>query len=145
MKKVLALLAATVSVLFLTVSCSSEITLDDEDLGFSASRAAVKVQNLKTFTQANEIYDLTCLGYNEGVKGPIVVTKGTLKTFWSKKTVYLVTLSGTELIDNQSTGLFTDLLVGFNQDNSYLQNVVSVITSNIPKNSNLILAGHSLG
>lgn len=63
----------------------------------------------------------------------------------SSKEVYLVTLSGTELVENQSTGYLTDLLVGFNQNNAYLRNVVSVIKTNIPAGSNLILSGHSLG
>ena len=98
-----------------------------------------------TYTEANEIAEYCYQGYNEGEKGPIIVTKGTLKSFWSTKQVYLITLSGTEFVEKQATGLFTDLLVGFNQNNMYLDNVIRVIKDNIPKNSNLILAGHSLG
>lgn len=100
----------------------------------------------KECTQANQIAEICYQGYNEGVYGPIVVTKGTLENGWfNKKTVYLVALSGTEFVDNQSTGVLTDLKVGFNQNNPYLRNVVSVISNNIPAGSNLILAGHSLG
>ncbi|MGX8692598.1 MAG: hypothetical protein ACSW8E_02450 [Clostridia bacterium] len=99
----------------------------------------------RTFTTAPEIYQLVRDGYNQGEKGPISVTKGTLKSGFSTKTVYLVTLSGTELVFNQSTDVITDLLSGFNLQSPYYYNVVNVITQNIPRGSNLILAGHSLG
>lgn len=95
-------------------------------------------------TQANEICEICYQGYNEGVYGPIVVTKGTMTQSMTEE-IYLVALSGTELVTNQSTGYLTDLKVGFNQNNPYLQNVVAVIQNNIPKGSKLVLAGHSLG
>ena len=101
--------------------------------------------NTVTYTQANEIATICYQGYNGGVKGPIIITQGTLHTWFSDKEVYLVTLSGTEMVTQQSTGYFTDLLAGFNQNNAYLYNVIRTITMNIPKGSNLILAGHSLG
>ena len=101
--------------------------------------------NNRTFTQAQEIYSYVRDGYNQGTQGPITITKGTLKSGLSSKTVYLVTLSGTELVLNQSTGVLTDLLSGFNLNNVYYANVVNVIKNNVPKNANLVLAGHSLG
>jgi len=99
----------------------------------------------QTFTTAPEIYQLVRDGYNQGQLGPISLIKGTLKSGWSTKTVYLVTLSGTELVFNQSTEVLTDLFSGFNLKNAYYANVVSVITKNVPKGANLVLAGHSLG
>jgi hypothetical protein len=101
--------------------------------------------NTKTYTNASEIAVLVSDGYNQGTKGPITITKGTLKSGWSSKTVYLVTLSGTELVFNQSTEYITDLFCGFNLNNAYYSNVVNVIKNNVPKNANLVLAGHSLG
>ena len=101
--------------------------------------------NNQTFTTAPQIYTYVRDGYNQGAQGPISITKGTLKSGLSSKTVYLVTLSGTELVLNQSTGVFTDLLSGFNLDNVYYSNVVSIIKANVPKNANLVIAGHSLG
>lgn len=98
-----------------------------------------------TYSQANEIAEYCYQGYNSGAKGPIIITKGILTSSRQSKTVYLVTLSGTEFVDNQSTGVCTDLLAGFNQSNPYLKNTVNAILNNIPKNSNLVLAGHSLG
>ena len=94
---------------------------------------------------APEIYTYVRDGYNQGSQGPISITKGTLKSGFSSKTVYLVTLSGTELVLNQSTGVLTDLLSGFNLNNVYYANVVNIIKANVPRNANLILAGHSLG
>ena len=101
--------------------------------------------NTRTFTNAAEIYEYVRDGYNGGEKGPISITKGTLRQGYSSKTVYLVTLSGTELVLNQSTEVLTDLLSGFDLDNAYYYNVVRVIQQNIPRGSNVILAGHSLG
>ena len=98
-----------------------------------------------TYTQANEIAEYCYQGYNEGVRGPVTITRGQLQKLLSRQEVYLITLSGTEIVENQSTGYFTDLLAGFNLNNAYLRNVVNIITENIPEGSNLILAGHSLG
>ena len=78
----------------------------------------------RTYTNATEIYTYVRDGYNQGSQGPISITKGTLKSGFSSKTVYLVTLSGTELVLNQSTGVLTDLLSGFNLNNVYYANVV---------------------
>ena len=101
--------------------------------------------NNRTFTTAPEIYSYVRDGYNQGTQGPISITKGTLKSGFSSKTVYLVTLSGTELVLNQSTGVLTDLLSGFNLNNVYYSNVVNIIKANVPANANLVIAGHSLG
>ena len=101
--------------------------------------------NTVTYTNATEIYTYVRDGYNQGSQGPISITKGTLKSGFSSKTVYLVTLSGTELVLNQSTGVLTDLLSGFNLNNDYYANTVNIIKANVPKNANLIIAGHSLG
>ena len=101
--------------------------------------------NVKTFTNAAEVYNYVHDGYNKGVKGPITITKGKLKKGFSSKDIYLVTLSGTEMVFNQSTEVLTDLFSGFNLKNAYYYNVVNVILENIPKNANLVIAGHSLG
>jgi hypothetical protein len=82
-----------------------------------AGSCLVFAANNKTFTGAHEIYSFVRDGYNQGTQGPISITKGTLKSGFSSKTVYFVTLSGTELVLNQSTGVLTDLLSGFNLNN----------------------------
>lgn len=101
--------------------------------------------NTRTCTNAAEIYTLVRDGYNGGKYGPISIINGTLKQGFSSKQVYVITLSGTELVFNQSTEVLTDLFSGFDLDNAYYSNVVRVILQNIPRGSNLILAGHSLG
>lgn len=126
-KKLCALLTA---VLMLTVMLDTDI--------WAATRTV-------TYTQANEIAEYCYQGYNEGTLGPIIITKGRLQKKSVDQEVYLITLSGTEIVENQSTGYLTDLKVGFNLDNPYLRNVINIISANIPAGSNLILAGHSLG
>ena len=101
--------------------------------------------NNVTFTNAPEVYTYVRDGYNQGTLGPISITKGTLKNGSSSKTIWLVTLSGTEIALNQSTEVVTDLLSGFNLESAYYRNVVNTIVANVPKNANLIIAGHSLG
>jgi len=98
-----------------------------------------------SYTNAAEIAAFVSDGYNQGTKGPITITRGTLKSLFSSKAVYLITLSGTEWVFNQSTEALTDLFSGFNLNNAYYSNVVNIIKANIPKGANLILAGHSLG
>lgn len=97
------------------------------------------------YTRSAEIYDLVCKGYNGGSRGPVTITWGRFYTGWYWVDAYLVTLSGTETVNNQSTGYLTDALAGFNLNNAYKSNVVNIINWNIPRNANIILAGHSLG
>lgn len=132
--------------LFVT-GCSNEFDLEEMETATaeSAQSRSVYASSYVTYTSSTEIYDLVGEGYNEGVKGPVSITKGTYRKGYSSKTVYLVCLSGTEIIKGQSTGYLTDLLSGFNFDNDYSKNVVNIISNNIPKNANIILAGHSLG
>ena len=149
--------ASCVCALSLVVfGCSNVATYEDDSLyetkavetsvvseSVSASRSVVT--NYVTYTMAPEICTLVYDGYNEGVKGPISVTKGTMKSGYTSKIIYLITLSGTEDVFNQSTGYLTDALSGFNLKSPYYNNVVKTITDNIPSGANLILAGHSLG
>ena len=111
----------------------------------SALGCFASATNNQTFTNAPQLYTYVRDGYNWGVQGPITITQGTLKAGSSSKTVYLVTLSGTEIALNQSTEVVTDLLSGFNLESTYYRNVVKTIKNNVPRNANLILAGHSLG
>lgn len=99
----------------------------------------------KMSTSAN-LAALVAKGYNGGTLGPISITPVTLvKNGTSNMPAYLICLSGTEIVTNQSTGIWTDLKSGFEKNSPYLSAVIQAINSNIPKNSNLIIAGHSLG
>ena len=110
-----------------------------------AGSAADAAGNTQTLTTAPEVAELVYDGYNGGTLGPITITKGKLVNGWSSKNIYLVTLSGTEMVFNQSTEWITDLFAGFNLKSAYYYNVVNAILANVPKGSNLVLAGHSLG
>lgn len=145
MKKLVKKLALllTAGILLSALAGCSNILLDDQESSEESARSAVS--NTVTYTTSPEIFNLVCEGYNEGTKGPVIITKATLKSGLRAKSVYLITLSGTETIANQSTGYLTDLLSGFCLNNAYLENVVNIVNENIPENSNIILAGHSLG
>lgn len=84
-------------------------------------------------------------GTNTDTKGPIHIVKAILRKNNVDTPVYLVGLSGTEFIFNQATGIITDLQVGFEQDNFYIREVVDTLLEEVPRNSNVIFAGHSLG
>ncbi len=111
----------------------------------SMSVTKVEAATKATYTNAAQICNLVYKGYNGGTYGPITITQGYLMKSSSYKYIYLITLSGTESVSNQTTGYLTDALAGFNLNNKYLTNVVSIISANIPKGSNIVLAGHSLG
>lgn len=100
------------------------------------------------YTQANEIAQLCYQGYkggNSNFQGPIIITKGIYTNSKGSKDVYLVTLSGTEKVENQATYVKEDILSGFNLNNKYLKNTVKAIKEYVPTGSNIMLAGHSLG
>lgn len=138
--------AASLALALVFASCNNSLLETEllEEVSSSETDRSVSSSTV-TYTMSSEICQYVYQGYNEGEKGPIIVTKGTYRKGFTSKTVYLVTLSGTEMVKNQSTGYLTDLLSGFNLENAYYNNVISVISENIPKNANLILAGHSLG
>ena len=109
-----------------------------------------------TFDDASDMARLVQLGYHDWqLDGPISITQGVMEsttTTWygwrttSSQDVYVVCLSGTDTdVENQSTGYWTDLLVGFEQNNRYIENIRDAVLANIPEGSNIIFAGHSLG
>ncbi len=148
MRRILAVVLALGMLFGLTVAAGAAEASNDELI--DAVQAQVEAGETVTFTNSAELSRLVQVGYSyRQPDGPISVTKGTLKTkSWfttTTKTVYVVCLSGTDLAFNQSTGVITDLLVGFEQDNAYIRNVRSAILAAVPKGSNLVIAGHSLG
>lgn len=59
--------------------------------------------------------------------------------------VYLVCIAGTEIIGGRPNNFDACLTTGFNLPNQYEREIKRVIEENIPKGSNLMLTGHSLG
>ena len=145
-------------------------------IGFGGTLTAFaeEEQTTTTYTNASELAKFTFKGYNNGslpaptttlglleytletfvmgdeYNGPIGIVEETLNQNGEEKPVYIVALSGTELIWSdytgiQSTGAVTDLLCGFNLDNPYIKAVRNAMINNIPSNADVIFYGHSLG
>jgi Lipase (class 3) len=83
-------------------------------------------------------------GYNNGKFGPVSVTPATLTEGKSKKSVYVVGISGTEDVKGQSTRLLRNYAIGNEFENPAVKNARAIINT-LPKGSTLILAGHSQG
>ena len=98
-----------------------------------------------TIKDIPDLYGQVRKGYNMGRQGPISMVKATMQGEQGNKDIYLVMLSGTEMVSGQATDFKVDMLSAAGKDNDYLKNVVNTITSNAPKGSNLVVAGHSLG
>lgn len=91
----------------------------------------------------NAFYEI---GYNQGAKGPILITKGVLKTGTETQDVYLIWLSGTETVDGQDTSVaVTDKNAYADKTTNYFKSVLRTIRKDVPQGSHLIFAGHSLG
>ncbi|HYO73397.1 MAG TPA: hypothetical protein VEU33_45760, partial [Archangium sp.] len=76
---------------------------------------------------AAELAQFVNAGYNGGRFGPVSITPATLREGNSSKPVHLVGISGTEAVDNQSTGWITNLKAGFEQNNPGLRNARDAI------------------
>lgn len=127
-------------------------TIISISLVFSLMSFGVNAEEQRVYTTSCDLAEYIYTGYyhcdtsiNLDTEGPIHIVNATLTKDNVDTEVYLIGLSGTEFIFNQTTGIITDLQVGFEQDNLYLQNVVNTITEVVPENSNIILTGHSLG
>ena len=149
-KRFLAAVLASTMVLGVGVTAFASDEKSNDEL-VAETYAQVTSGQTVTYDDASDLARLVQIGYSDvQTQGPIVITKGVLKTktlwWYTSKDVYVITLSGTDTdAENQSTGWWTDLLVGFEQDNRYIQNIRKAIVNNIPSGSNLIFAGHSLG
>ena len=124
------------SIAIITMLLSMVILL----IPYNAYGASVKMTNIPN------LRNFIGKGHNNGTLGPIQIVPVTLvKDGTSSVPAYLIALSGTEFIKNQATDIWTDIKSGFELDSPYLVAVVNAIVNNIPKNSNLIISGHSLG
>lgn len=98
------------------------------------------------YRTANEVAEIVWNAYSNGDLGPILVVQGRLNSGRITKEVYVIALAGTEDTKGQTTNKIDAIMAGFQVACSpYTTNVVNVIKNNIPKGSNLMLLGHSLG
>ncbi|MCR5698814.1 MAG: lipase family protein, partial [Treponemataceae bacterium] len=160
---------------------SREVTTDPL-LGNMSSVPQFASNTTRTLAKSYDLYNLIGEGYNEGVYGPVTITKAYMMTSDKAETfniatdrndegvteLYVVTLSGTEMVSGQSTGIWTDLQSGTEGGSDYLDNISYIITGNaeaysrsaekigtrgttgpltvgLPQGSNLLITGHSLG
>ena len=100
-----------------------------------------------TIERSSQLASLVYDGYNEGERGPVSIIPGVLDPGDGSpaEDVYVVTLSGTEFVEGQPTGIINDLLAGTIDTSFYATEVRDVIREQIPPGSTIILAGHSLG
>ena len=103
-----------------------------------------KSLTLKNFPQ---VAQYAGLGYNHGMKGPIIITEGTLKNGNEQCDIYLVTLTGLDVptLTPQTTDVVTTGQAGLELSNDFERNLRRVMKEAIPKNANVVFAGHSLG
>ncbi len=79
-------------------------------------------------------------------QGCFSITKGVLKENGKKTDIYLVASHGLETSSyGQDNDLESCLKAGMEQSSAYLEDLMKVVKDNVPKNANLVLAGHSLG
>lgn len=79
-------------------------------------------------------------------QGCFSITKGVLKDGGKQCDIYLIAAHG---LEGSAIGQNDDTtnagLAGFEQDSTYLQQFMKVIKKNVPKDANIIFAGHSMG
>lgn len=139
------------------VEAADEITVYDvveleESAEIVTFAEAAADDNAENLVDGTNIYRTACsmanfagLGYTNDNAGPISIVKATLTNNGKESEVYIIGLSGTAFVENQATGIVSDILAGFNLCNPYLSATVSAIKNSIPVGSNLIFCGHSLG
>jgi hypothetical protein len=94
---------------------------------------------------AAELAQFVFAGYNGGKYGPVSITPATLRQGTSATRVHLVGISGTEVLNNQSTGWITNIKSAAQLNNPGVRNARDAILRTVPKGSTLVLAGHSQG
>ncbi|WP_147445429.1 hypothetical protein [Corallococcus aberystwythensis] len=94
---------------------------------------------------AAELAQFVWAGYNHGKLGPVSIAPATLTQGGKSIPVHLVGISGTDIVQGQSTSLANNPSVAFGKNNPMFANAKAAILATVPKGSNLVLAGHSQG
>ncbi len=119
----------------ITYGIADPASLNDTKLA-TGTRTVKKVYQTFQYTQeAHPIAGQGCYS----------ITKGVLKENGKNTNIYLIAVHGTETAIGQNCDVTSDLYAGFDQSNDYLKGLMKVIKKNVPKNANIIIAGHSLG
>ena len=107
---------------------------------------AASGKKINKVTQANQTYLYTQDAHPLNGNGPISITEGTLYRGGKKCKIYLVAMHGTETSAiGSSVDTYNDGLAGSEQEGPYMREIMAAMKEVIPKDANVILAGHSLG
>ncbi len=157
MKKIIAVLLTTMLMMTMMAFGTSSFAATEKSLAdtiieltddgtnpFISNPPTGKTYTLKNFA---EVAQYAGQGYNKGLKGPIIITEATLNQGKKKTPIYLVTLTGLELplLTPQTTELVAVMQGGAQLPNDFEKNVRKAMKDAIPKGSNVVFAGHSLG
>ncbi|MBR6360515.1 MAG: hypothetical protein IKS04_01850 [Clostridia bacterium] len=112
-------------------------------LGIMGSAADSKKSYYVACKTAADVLDFTLEGGKHAV--PIRVVKAGLKKDGIVCWAYLVTLVGVESGTKQNNNIENCLKAGFGKTGEYFAEAKQIILDKVPKGSNLMLAGHSLG
>lgn len=104
-----------------------------------------KAHDEQNFTKAYQIFWMVGKGDPVTGNGPISITQGKLNDNGIEKDVYIVTMYGMVTNGKSANDFSAAVKASSNSDNAYLRKVLEVIKKNVPEDSNLLLAGASLG
>ena len=112
-------------------------------LGMCASAAGGKKSYWVTCKTSADVIDFVLEGGKHAV--PIRIVKAGLRQGKAVCWVYLVGLVGVETGTKQTNNMESCLKAGFAKESDYFDVAKETIQRVVPKGSNLVLAGHSLG
>jgi len=112
----------------------------------SVASFATTYKKIRLVSKVNETFLYTQEAHPLNGNGPISITEGTLTRDGKTKEIYLVALHGTEITAlGSSVDLIADLQSGTGKESVYMREIMAIMKQYIPKNANVIFAGHSLG
>ena len=114
--------------------------------GDPADINARNVTGTRTCKKVYQTFRYTQEAHPISGQGCFSITKGTLKQNGKNTTIYLIASHGLETSSfGQDNDLISCLYAGTEQTSAYLKDMIKIVKDNVPKNANIILAGHSLG
>ena len=79
-------------------------------------------------------------------QGPFTISQATLTENGVDTPVYFIAMHGTETSSfGEAEDVVSDLYAGFDKESQYMKDIKKDILTDVPKGSNLVIAGHSLG
>lgn len=154
MKKLIVLLVAVLTMVAMTVVPSfaatdlsgwleKNVTIGADD---PANIDARNKTGIRTVKKVYQTFRYTQEAHPISGQGCFSITKGTLKENGKSCPIYLVAAHGLEVSAfGQNDDTLSAGQAGMEQSSTYLTQFMKVIKENIPKNANVIFAGHSMG